>query len=680
MLRPHQCDPDVKLEGIPAPGPAEEAPPRLSTTGTLGTDTPAPATDTEDNLQVQALPHRRPLRLSLAVILALGPGVLICVVGFLAWGLPFQRLNDSILPLAETVRAQVLNSIAADVYDTWCQMHDLVVAEAMRWDESGAPTDAYAAVESFGRLQYPLMKLYDHLVASPLVTFDDHCINCSAILKDPELGIMMDLQRCSYRTKSMWNTTSQTVSDLNLQVLAPMGKAQTGLDGPINNCTPANRFTWIPIFNPNAGIGDIFEASMALFTPAGRLYGRVALSVSTQYLRDFLQDIVDAEPVTRGGRLTLFEATGMVIAATHGVYNMDHRSPLAAVGDADLEGAAVLLQGQFGGVCQPTSLEVSLSVRYFLDVRVMVDPHPSAMQLRWCSLLLTPRSNILATVDSSHSFAIIFVCCMTISITALCLFAGLLVTRVIRQLARGMAALKNCEFDAARRARGGPSWFAELARAQASYASLVEAVDTFGKYVPHNVVRGLLEGSVRPGLGMAPERVAVAFLDVEDFTHLCEATPPEDIVALTSALFDRCCDIILAARGTIDKFIGDCIMALWGTPVFVVLPSRHALEAVLTILRFLREEPVLLPTGQALGFRIGLHSGLCLAGNFGTETRWDYTVIGDVVNTAARLEALNKQFGTRCLASSAVRDDVAAIAGLPEQMRPMGDVLLVGKQ
>lgn len=65
-----------------------------------------------------------------------------------------------------------------------------------------------------------------------------------------------------HRTKSMWNTTSQTVSDLNLQVLAPMGKAQTGLDGPINNCTPANRFTWIPIFNP-----DPHQASFRVCLP-----------------------------------------------------------------------------------------------------------------------------------------------------------------------------------------------------------------------------------------------------------------------------------------------------------------------------------------------------------------------------------------------------------------------------
>eukprot|EP00667_Euglena_gracilis_P022818 EG_transcript_25508 len=95
----------------------------------------------------------------------------------------------------------------------------------------------------------------------------------------------------------------------------------------------------------------------------------------------------------------------------------------------------------------------------------------------------------------------------------------------------------------------------------------------------------------------------------------------------------------------------------------------------------LQDEPIYLHTGKPLQLRVGLNAGRCLVGNFGASTRWEYTAIGDVVNTASRLEALNKQFATQCLASAAV---VAAITGtedawLERHMRPMGDVLLVGK-
>ena len=99
---------------------------------------------------------------------------------------------------------------------------------------------------------------------------------------------------------------------------------------------------------------------------------------------------------------------------------------------------------------------------------------------------------------------------------------------------------------------------------------------------------------------------------------------------------------------------------------------------MLKVQDWLDEHPVVLPNGAAVGFRTGVHSGLALVGNFGASSRWDYTAIGDVVNTAARLEPLNKQLGTSCLASGVVRAE--ATPPLLDRFRPLGSVQLVGKQ
>jgi len=114
----------------------------------------------------------------------------------------------------------------------------------------------------------------------------------------------------------------------------------------------------------------------------------------------------------------------------------------------------------------------------------------------------------------------------------------------------------------------------------------------------------------------------------------------------------------------------------------VALPraALRTAEAVLEILTSLEATPVVVGKRHRLQLRGGLHYGKCLVGNFGASGRWDYTVMGDVVNTASRLEGLNKQFRTRCLITGAIREQTAAAEHLACRIRSMGDVVLLGKK
>ena len=154
---------------------------------------------------------------------------------------------------------------------------------------------------------------------------------------------------------------------------------------------------------------------------------------------------------------------------------------------------------------------------------------------------------------------------------------------------------------------------------------------------------------------------------------------------LASHVFEECVGLILKSDGTVDKFIGDCIMAFWGAPVSVGNPSRNAVQAIRSCYAQLREMQLQgeldgMGTLGPIRFRSGIHFGPALVGNFGATTRWDYTVIGDTVNTAARLEPLNKQFGTSCLVSEAVYNGLQVNHDFAEFLRPMGSVQLLGKQ
>eukprot|EP00667_Euglena_gracilis_P017043 EG_transcript_17892 len=206
-------------------------------------------------------------------------------------------------------------------------------------------------------------------------------------------------------------------------------------------------------------------------------------------------------------------------------------------------------------------------------------------------------------------------------------------------------------------------------------------MDAFRKYVPEAVVRGLLLNRIQPVLGMAEEVVAVAFMDLEDFSAMCQQVPIEEVVGSTAQLFDVCTALIHAEDGVIDKFIGDCIMALWGAPVPKPDPGQCGARSVHRLLQFLQSCPMACPRlGTRLGLRIGLHGGRCLVGNYGASGRWGYTAIGDVVNVAARLESLNKQVGTQCLISDTVYDTLDGTGDVRPCARPMGRVRLLGRQ
>ncbi len=150
-------------------------------------------------------------------------------------------------------------------------------------------------------------------------------------------------------------------------------------------------------------------------------------------------------------------------------------------------------------------------------------------------------------------------------------------------------------------------------------------------------------------------RVAMMFTDLESFTDMCDRVrDPERIVATLNDYFERTTGHIFDDDGVIIKFIGDAIFAAWGAPV----PDPDAPRKAVRSAWKLFQSDKLVVDGESLDTRIGLHFGDVVAGNIGSKRRVDYTMIGDAVNLAARLEGLNKLIGTRILMSDAIRETV----------------------
>ncbi len=175
--------------------------------------------------------------------------------------------------------------------------------------------------------------------------------------------------------------------------------------------------------------------------------------------------------------------------------------------------------------------------------------------------------------------------------------------------------------------------------------------DMFGRYVPKAVAEAMISDQ---GVLAPIERTAtVVFIDIAGFTALTERLGPAPVTAVLNAYFDDATEIIGSHGGVITQFQGDAILAIFNVPIVDQDHAHHALQAVLELLQRVKTQTY---GGQSIAIRAGINTGNLIAGNIGGGGRQTYTVHGDAVNTAARLEVMNKELGTSILLSGATAE------------------------
>jgi adenylate cyclase len=195
----------------------------------------------------------------------------------------------------------------------------------------------------------------------------------------------------------------------------------------------------------------------------------------------------------------------------------------------------------------------------------------------------------------------------------------------------------------------------------------------FTFYLSPNMIRKVTESPDQLNLG-GEELVATAmFTDIKGFTSIAEGKSAPETAALLNEYFSEATGHVFDTGGTLIKYIGDAIFAIWGAPVRMDDHATAACRAAVGMTK-LQEALADSPAGQ-LSTRIGVHTGLMLVGNLGSSQRFDYTAIGDTVNLAARLEGVNKRFGTQAIIS----DETLRATDGSLAVRPLGKVQVVGR-
>jgi adenylate cyclase len=202
------------------------------------------------------------------------------------------------------------------------------------------------------------------------------------------------------------------------------------------------------------------------------------------------------------------------------------------------------------------------------------------------------------------------------------------------------------------------------------------AQSTLGKYLPPDIAGAIIREPERLSLRGEKKQIFALFTDLEGFTKLSHAISPEQLSALLNRYLDLMSDTVLRHGGTIDKFVGDAVVAFWGAPIARPDDGDRAARAAIAMYEageaFRRSAGDDIPPVGCT--RVGLHRGEAVVGNFGGEGRIQYTALGDGMNTAARLESANKALKTTILVSGEARAQSSLDA-----FRPMGRIVLSGR-
>lgn len=235
------------------------------------------------------------------------------------------------------------------------------------------------------------------------------------------------------------------------------------------------------------------------------------------------------------------------------------------------------------------------------------------------------------------------------------------VTRPVLALVRRVRRIEQGDFaqiaDEGRALRSKDE-IGQLARSvDAMAAGLAEKEKVralLGKVVSHEIAEELLKRRI--DLGGEERIVSVLFVDIQGYTSVCEGKSPSDVLVLLNGYLSRITEAIERSGGVVDKFTGDAVMALFGAPLTHEDDAFRAVRAVLSVQEAIADVNAgSIEKGTALKAGIGLHTGLVVAGNMGSASRMNYTVIGDTVNIAARLESLTRHYGVQNLVTEATR-------------------------
>ncbi|MEZ5875720.1 MAG: adenylate/guanylate cyclase domain-containing protein, partial [Hyphomicrobiales bacterium] len=295
----------------------------------------------------------------------------------------------------------------------------------------------------------------------------------------------------------------------------------------------------------------------------------------------------------------------------------------------------------------------------------------------WIVLIAVPAEALLGRIyENNRTAAWIAALAALASVLIGIFIAERTMGRALRGIATDLDQVGRLDFSA--RNANDKSAIREIVAMHAARDRMTHGLRSFAKYVPAGLVRDLMQRGQEAALGGETRELTVYFADIADFTSIAEKLSPNELVDQLGNYFEEMSALIRTEHGTVDKFIGDAIMAFWGAPQEV---DDHALRACKAALACQARLASLRQDAASKGLaefraRIGINTGDVLVGNIGSDERMNYTVMGDPVNVASRLEMQCKRAKVGIIIGQRTRE----LAGEVVVARPLEKLAVKGKE
>ncbi len=433
-------------------------------------------------------------------------------------------------------------------------------------------------------------------------------------------------------------TTSYLDEDFN--VLASESFVQARYDARTRpwyvGAKQAKGLFWTPVYRFFESSASGITLAEPLFDSTGTIFGVTGIDLSFDVLSAFLAK----QTVGKTGKIFILDSKGDLIVPERKPQYFSTIPP---------EAAAAAFKSYQGSKEQSFEFEWQ-KIRYLCNV----EPFPLKNGDDWLIAVLVPHSDFFAKLEETQKSAVLIVLLILGLASLGVVLLSSRLSRPIVLLAKEVDKVRHLDFSDEVRVH---SRVKEIYLMDLAIAQMRSAVRSFTRYVPKEIVQALFSQNREIQLGGDKKEVTVLFSDIEGFTTITEAQPTEALMALLAEYFDGMSKIILEAGGTIDKYIGDSIMAFWGAPNPCQTQAAACAETALRCHAFVQEfnRRCLEKNLPVFKTRFGINSGVAIVGNIGTPERMNYTLIGDMVNAASRIQVKNKDYGTSILLGEATQ-------------------------
>jgi len=412
------------------------------------------------------------------------------------------------------------------------------------------------------------------------------------------------------------------------------------------------------IISPHPELSDIYIYAFSQepgVTVARRfdaeIPGVVGLDISLASLSKFL----DSQRVGKQGKLVMFEPSGQILA---------HPDANAMLGSRIENGKAIVAPATIEELEDPVLNELFRTflsggkkafANQLLTVGKMqymgrIDTMPDSLGRPVFLGMAVPMDEFTGPIVAAGHKSMMASFLILLAYVPLIIWVSRRITKPLNEIMLHVERVRQFRLNRPIRVH---THVAELHRLSKAMETMRTALRSFGKYIPRTLVKNMITLGIRPELGGERRELTLFFSDIQDFTTMAETMPPEELTTSVSGYFQEMGHEISQGGGTIDKYIGDAVMAFWNAPAD---QPEHAAMACQTALRCRHvvheiNERRIMKGLPPLHTRFGLHTDDAIVGNVGSADRMNYTAMGAAVNLASRIEGLNKYCRTEILAS-----------------------------